>query len=476
LPGSSIAEVYSDAARLHGEARAIGERIRDEALAVLKRELNWGEGRIAIVNTLPWERSDAIQLAGNIAASLNGGQHTADWDGNECALLDGLRVPSYGRSLLAGSTTRVDSGVGECYVARNDNGTVTLHNDYYELRLDSSGEIERLYDKRVEREVLAPGQTGNQLIAYEDRPLNFDAWDIDIFYEEKPYALRDQVEIRIIEEGPIRVTAEVTRQYMSSRVTQRISLWRSSPRIDFATEIDWHEHQTLLKAAFPVAINSAQATYEIQFGHVQRPTHRNTSWDMARFEVCAHRWVDLGEGGYGVSLLNDSKYGHDIHDNVMRLTLLKSGIFPDATADQGRHRFMYSLLPHQGDWREAQVVRRAYELNVPLQAVGEINNAVSGASGANSKETYSFLQTDCEHVIVETVKPAEDGDGLIVRLYEAHNQRGNGTITFARPIVSAQECNLLEEAGNNASYSGNGLEFQVKPFEIKSFRVRLAGV
>ena len=474
LPGSSIAEVYSDAAKLDSEARAIGAHIRDEALEVLRRQLDWGEGRLVVLNTLPWERSDAVQLSGSVATSVNGGQRTTDWQGNECVLVDGMRVPSYGGRVLAGGTGKIDSEVGECSIVRNDNGVVTLQNDYYELALDDNGEIERLYDRRAGREVLAPGQTGNQLIAYEDRPLNFDAWDIDIFYEEKSYPLREHIEIRILEEGPIRVTAEVVRFYVSSRVTQRISLWRSSPRIDFATEIDWHEHQTLLKAAFPVAINSAQATYEIQFGHVQRPTHRNTLWDMARFEVCAHRWVDLGEGGYGVSLLNDSKYGHDIHDNVMRLTLLKSGIVPDANADLGIHHFTYSLLPHQGDWREAQVVRRAYELNVPLLATGSATTVVDGTGDRG--ETYSFLQSDCEHVVVETIKPAEDGDGLIVRLYEAHNQRGKGMITFAQPIVFAQECNLLEEPSKNADYSGHSLQFHVRPFEIKTFRVRLAGV
>jgi alpha-mannosidase len=262
---------------------------------------------------------------------------------------------------------------------------------------------------------------------------------------------------------------------MSSRITQRISLWRTSPRIDIATEIDWHEHQTLLKAAFPLAINSTRATYEIQFGNVERPTHRNTSWDMARFETCAHRWIDVSEGGYGISLLNDSKYGHDVHDNVVRLTLLKSGIFPDAHADEGVHRFTYSLLPHTGDWREAQSVRRAYELNVPVVCVaGEKQAASIPASFTTGRTSSSFLQVDCPHVIVETVKPAEDGDGLIVRLYEAHNQRGRGTLTFLTPLLSAQECNLLEEPIQQVSCQGNRLSFQVRPFEIKTFRVRLA--
>jgi alpha-mannosidase len=281
--------------------------------------------------------------------------------------------------------------------------------------------------------------------------------------------------MRILEEGPMRTTVEIVHTYMSSRITQRISLWRTSPRIDIATEIDWHEHQTLLKAAFPLAINSTRATYEIQFGNVERPTHRNTSWDMARFETCAHRWIDLSEGGYGISLLNDSKYGHDVHDNVVRLTLLKSGIFPDAHADEGLHRFTYSLLPHTGDWREAQSVRRAYELNVPVVCVaGEKQAASIPASFTTGRTSSSFLQVDCPHVIVETVKPAEDGDGLIVRLYEAHNQRGRGTLTFVASILSAQACNLLEEPLHDVSCQGNTLTFQVRPFEIKTFRVRLA--
>lgn len=283
--------------------------------------------------------------------------------------------------------------------------------------------------------------------------------------------------MRVIEDGPVRATVEVERHFLSSRITQRISLWRASPRIDFATEIDWHEHQMLLKTAFPVAVNTARATYEIQFGSVERPTHRNTSWDLARFEVCAHRWADLSEGGYGVSLLNDSKYGHDIHDQVMRLTLLKSGVYPDPQADQGLHRFTYSLLPHLGDWRDAQTLRRAYELNVPVLAIrgqggqGDGEHATTETSAPVSK---SFLRTDCEHVVVETVKPAEDGDGLIVRLYEAHNQRGQGTLYFATNIRAASECNLLEEPLGEATYQENALTFQVRPFEIKTFRVHLS--
>jgi len=484
LPGSSIREVYDDAERIYAEARAIGKRIYDEALAVLLQHIPAGERDLLLLNTLAWERTDPIQVPAQLASSLPHAQRATDWEGNRVFLLDGVHVPPFGVQVLSAAS---NAGTGEaqtlsaCRAAYADEKSIVLHNEYYDLRIDAQGEISRLYDMRAERDVLAPGQAGNQLIAYEDRPLDFDAWDIDLFYEEKPYPVRAVASMQIIEEGPVRATVEIVRPYMSSRITQRISLWRNSPRIDIATEIDWHEHQTLLKAAFPLAINSTRATYEIQFGNVERPTHRNTSWDMARFETCAHRWIDLSEGGYGISLLNDSKYGHDVHDNIVRLTLLKSGVFPDAHADEGLHRFTYSLLPHVGDWREAQSVRRAYELNVPIVcAAGQkkgtsvLNVPTTDIGRSSIRRGTSFIQTECTHVIIETVKPAEDGDGLIVRLYEAHNQRGRGTLTFATSILFAQECNLLEEPVNDVSYQGNALSFQVGPFEIKTFRIRLS--
>jgi alpha-mannosidase len=311
----------------------------------------------------------------------------------------------------------------------------------------------------------------------------------------------------VVERGPIRGGVEIARRFLKSTIRQRILIYAELPRIDIATEIDWHEHQILLKAGFPVAINAARASYEIQFGVVERPTHRNTSWDVARFETCAQRWIDLSEGGYGVALLNDSKYGHDLHDNVMRLTLLKSGINPDPNADQGLHRFTYALLPHAGDWREAEVVRRAAELNTPLLAY----RPQAADDAQQPAEPVSFASCDAAHVQLDTIKTAEDGDGLILRVYETHNQRGPVTLSFARPILDAQPCNLLEEAEeqrtkNNRTengepgarnqepekhqaqitrqavgqavgdliVAGNTLRFAIRPFEIRSFRVRFA--
>ena len=234
--------------------------------------------------------------------------------------------------------------------------------------------------------------------------------------------------MRLVEIGPLRATLEIRRRVLHSQVVQRISLTAFSARLDFETWVDWHERHIFLKAAFPVDVLSPQATYEIQWGNVQRPTHRNTSWDWARFETCAHKWVDLSEGGYGVSLLNDCKYGHDIHDNVLRLSLLRAPTNPDPEADQGEHHFTYSLLPHAGAWDE-NTIAQAYFLNDPLVVAaigdGRMEKPVSGAP-------LSLLAVDVPNLVIETVKAAEDGRGLIVRLYEfaAHARLGRPDLCF----------------------------------------------
>ena len=240
-----------------------------------------------------------------------------------------------------------------------------LENDLLRVEFSPAGDIIRIFDKANQREVLPPGAVANQFQAFEDRPKFWDAWDIDIFYDDKLWLAEPATSIELVEQGPLRWTLEIRRQILNSVTTQRISLTRGSARLDFDTVIDWRERHILLKVAFPVDILAPQATYDIQWGNVQRPTHRNTSWDWARFETCAHKWVDLSEGGYGVSLLNDCKYGHDIRDNIMRLSLLRAPTSPDPEADQGQHYFTYSLLPHAGGW-EAGTAAEAYRLNDPV--------------------------------------------------------------------------------------------------------------
>jgi alpha-mannosidase len=244
---------------------------------------------------------------------------------------------------------------------------------------------------------------------------------------------------------------------------QRISLNRHSARLDFDTRIDWRERHVLLKVAFPVDVLSPMATYEIQWGNVERPTHRNTSWDWARFETVAQKWVDLSEGGYGVSLLNDCKYGHDICDNVMRISLLRSPTLPDPEADRGEHHFVYSLLPHAGRWDETTVAA-AYALNDPLFVA---EGRRGGKPGGDA-----LLAFDRANLVVETVKRAEDGEGLVVRCYESQRRRGPVILTTSFDLAAAWRTNLLEENQNELERLGNQqVMLHVRPYEIITLRL-----
>jgi alpha-mannosidase len=248
---------------------------------------------------------------------------------------------------------------------------------------------------------------------------------------------------------------------------QRISLDYNSARLDFATEIDWGESHVLLKVAFPVEILSPIATYDIQWGNIQRPTHRNTSWDWARFETCAHKWVDLSEGNYGVSLLNDCKYGHDIHENVIRLSLLRSTSMPDPHADRGRQRFVYSLLPHAGTWDET-TIGAAYALNDPI-VVFEPRRREPRSGGV--PPGVSFLASDSANAVIETVKGAEDGRGLIVRLYESQRRRGRVNLESAFPLAGAWRADLLEREGGPVDVDGRTVSLELRPYEIVTLRL-----
>jgi alpha-mannosidase len=294
--------------------------------------------------------------------------------------------------------------------------------------------------------------------------MNFDAWDIDIFYEDRTEKVEGVESIALVEQGPIRVGLAVNRRYRKSKIRQTIYLYRDSKRIDFETWIDWAEQHTLLKAAFPVDVLSPTATFDVQWGNVQRATHSNTSWDWARFETCAYKWADLSEGNYGAAVLNDCKHGYDIHDNVIRLTLLKSATDPDRFADQGEHVMTYSLLPHTGDWR-GEVIPAAYDLNDPL-----IVRRVKGGAAGNAA-LGSLLSVSAPNVVIETVKRAEDGNGLIVRLYEDQRSRGRFTLKAGFALASASQSNLMEEAGAALPVQNNQVQLDITPYQIITLRL-----
>jgi alpha-mannosidase len=265
-----------------------------------------------------------------------------------------------------------------------------------------------------------------------------------------------------VEAGPLRGTLEIKRRVLNSEYVQRVSLSHNSARLDFDTAIDWHERHILLKVAFPADVLTPQATYEIQWGNVQRTTHRNTSWDWARFETCAQKWVDLSEGDYGVSVLNDCKYGHDVRDNVMRISLLRGTTSPDPEADQGEHTFAYSLLPHAGSWG-ADTVANAYGLNDAL--------IVAEGQKGGEQGGESLVAADRPNIVVETVKGAEDGNGVIVRFYESQRQRGPVTLTTSFPLAEVWQTNLLEDNETALEPQGNSVTLSATPYQIVTLRL-----
>lgn len=475
LPGSSVPLVYKDSNAQYAEVHRIGQTVRGNALeSVLKHVPTTGASAV-ILNTLPWERHDLARLVLHddapppILTATDGTtvrSQIVEVYGGGRELLVQAAAPSYGYAVLKAGTQVASTPSKSSLQAAQ----ATLRNDLVAVTFDERGEIASFRDLRNGRELIAPGTTGNQLVAYEDRPMFWEAWDVDAYYEEKPYPVREITGWKVVESGPLRAAIEITRRLGSSTIRQRISLTDNSPRLDFETEVEWQERQTFLRALFPLNLNTTRATCDIQFGAVERPAHRNTSWDWARFEVCAHKWVDMSEGGYGVALLNNGKYGHSLRDNVIGLSLLKGAIAPDPDADRGVHRFTYSLLPHEGDWRQGQVVRRAYELNAPQQITLRTDGGT--AQPALNAERHSFLNTATDHIVVETIKTAYDGDGLIVRLYEAHNQRGQAEITFARSVASAVEVDLMEREIGTVSVAGAQVKFAVRPYEVKTLRVR----
>ncbi len=482
IPGSSIHEVYEDSARQFARVTEIGVQARDRALQAIAARVG-APADVLVLNAQGRARTDLVELplpagssAGTTLLDLTTGtalptQAIYGRDGQPALLALAADVPAYGYRAC-----RWAAGAGQPAGDGQSAGTVrvserAIETPFLRMALDEHGHLTSVYDRRAGREVLAEGEAANVLQAFEDKPLAHDAWDIDIFYQDKMWEVDDLTSARVLEEGPLRGVLELRRHFRHSIVVQRFTVYAHTPRVDVVTEVDWHERHTLLKVAFPVAVHSPRATYEIQFGALERPTHWNTSWDYARFEVVGHRWADVSEGDYGVSLLNDCKYGHDVKGHTLRLTLIKSSTAPDPEADQGQHRFTYALYPHAGDWRTGTVPEAA-ALNDPLLARAHDRAA---ATGPALPPSLGLVSCDAEHVVVDTVKAAEDGDGLIVRVYEAYDQRGPVTLRFPAAPSAVWECNLMEENERSLAVEGQGFAFAIKPFQIRSFRVAFGG-
>ncbi|MHB9071830.1 MAG: alpha-mannosidase [Sedimentisphaerales bacterium] len=469
IPGSSIGQVYVDSLKDYQCIRETVQNCQADALKVISDKI---AGDVIVINPCSFKRSD-ITLLSNKTAQGKGlkradGRDVLTQTVDNGILVAGGELEPFSVTPLMFSDTAHGKRENTLIATQN-----MLENNFVRVRFNKAGDIVEIYDKINNRNVLPKGAVANHFHAFEDRPLKNDlsdlgdAWDIDIYFEDKMWASEPASSVKVVETGPLRAMLEIRRRILHSEYVQRISLTYNSPRIDFDTEINWHEKHILLKAAFPVEILSPVATFEVQWGNVERPTHRNTSWDWARFEVCAQKWIDLSEGNYGVSLLNDCKYGFDAKDNVMRISLLRGTIGPDINADQGQHQFKYSLLPHAGNLSET-TVSAAYMLNDPMIAVISEKPV---RSTRNDKQFNSFVAADCPNIVIETIKQAENGKGIIVRLYESLRKRGTVTLTTNFEIAEAMQTNLIEDEQKELEHSQNQVRLFVKPFEIATLRL-----
>jgi len=466
LPGSSIRQVYEDTAEDYEKIAEKGGELLASAKDGIDAGIKVGTDSVVIYNMTGFERSEYVQIPyrkkidANTALEDEKGMLPVNYEEDGiCAYAE--HIPAYGYKTLAIRHTAKREKISEERMKILENGVET---PFYRIAFNENGEVESLYDLENNRQVDC-GRPMNVFAAYEDKPQRFDAWDVDIYYKEKPYAPFTLKDRKVMRRGE-RIVISQCWTFNHSEISQDMILYEKDRRIDFETTADWREKQVFLKVYFPVDVHAQEASYEIQFGSIQRPVHTNTEWDFARFEVSAHKWADLSETDYGVALLNDCKYGYDIHENVLGLSLIKSAVRPDETADRKVHHFTYSLYPHQGDLAHSDVQYAAVKLNMPLivSETDETENA-----GSFAKE--SFVHTDCEGVLIDTVKQSEDGKAAVIRVYEYRNRKVSSNLIFGRPVKQVMETDLCEENGKEVPISDNRVSFTIGNFEIKTFKV-----
>ena len=460
IPGSSIREVYEDCRIEYSQAEDLADQCQQKALANLatpSEKASQGKEFTAF-NSVSWQRDGLVYLpVKDFKGSVS--DHRGEYLPTQAEagqLLVAVKdLPATGSASLRLSEQKAPT-LPESF----DVSDKIIKTPFYTLEWNDNGQICRLFDHDAKREILPESSLANQLQVFEDKPRMYDAWEMEYSFEQKQEIVQELVHCEVISQGALQVSVLFRWQYRSSTIEQVMTLYKESRRIDFTTKINWLDREKLMKVAFPVDVRSTEATYDIQFGNVKRPTHKNTSWDHARFEVIGHQWADLSEQDYGVTLLNNCKYGYDIHNNVMRLTLLKSSNFPDTHADLGEHEFTYSLLPHTGTWQEANVVQEAWDLNAPLAA----------CEGTSPLAGKSLLRCDNNHVLIEAIKKAEDSEQLVVRLREYAGSRGEFTLESDLDIQQWQVCNLLEKGIEDKEVKPEISGF-IKPYEIKTYLV-----
>ena len=450
LPGTSIARVYKESYESYDKMLADVSQLTAKA-----RQTIYGKAapksNLLVSNDLSWARTQWLKVANK-------------WQE--------VTAPSIGAAT-------VDDRQGVCDFSQVKGSKKSLENDLVKISFAADGSIRTIYDKQHKCQVIESGAPANRLAVYVDeinretpmrREENYNlcwgyenAWDFPVHYREYPVEYFTLKSSKFVKDGP---QAILRQQYVydKSILTQDIIVTQGSKRVDFITKVDWQQRFKMLRTSFPVTVKADQARCEIQFGNVKRNTHKNTNWDYSKFESPAHRWVDLSRQDYGVALLNDCKYGYQVFDNILDINLLRSTGFPDPKADIGKHRFTYSLLPHIGDYIEGKVVKAGYELNMPLELI---------KAGCNDKANASLVTVDSEHVIVDTVKKAEDSKDIIVRLYECHGTRAKTRVSFGFDVGSAMLVDLMERDMANLNVKNNSVTAELNPFEIYTIKLKV---
>lgn len=477
--GSGVGVIYKDSQRDFEQIRQSTAEISAQALATIGRHADTGSSDgvpVLIFNPLAWERSALVNVDVQIPAATesasvvgpDGAQLPAETLSvekatNTCHLLvQANHLPSLGYRVLY-----VVPGKAHFENSLKASG-LTMENAFLRVTVDkTTGCITSLFDKKSNYESLAPGACGNDLEFFKDTPKEYDAWNIDPGTLDVPPAHIAKAEsVELTTSGPLRAIIRVRRKWQDSAFDQQVVLNGDDDQVSIINDIDWHETHVLLKAAFPLAASSAKATYEIPFGSIERATTRNNSWDKAQFEVSALRWADLGDNGHGLSLINESKYGYDATDHLLRLTLLRSPTGPDPDADRGHHHFAFALYPHAGNWKGALTVRHGYEFNYAPSVV-----VLQKHSGDFPSE-HSFFSVQPENVVLTALKKAEDGDGLIAHFYEWAGKASTINLTVPKGAVGVTETNLIETPqASSAVLNGETVSVPIRPYEILAMRI-----
>ena len=458
LPGSSIHEVFEDCRRDYAVMNKIGEDIYNGALKALSGAVTADKNSITVWNLTNARSYEPVEVEG-----VPEGMYVATADGLSlpCAYVDGkfIFLPD---ELEPMSCKTFVLKEGECIYSPVEAETNLLENAILRVELDENGIITSIYDKLNDREAL--DGRGNILTISLDKCVHETAWNLELNYQKKMWELNAD-SIEVVECNAVRGVIRVTYKFNKSVITQDVILYQNGESVVFDTTVDWHESDKVLKAGFDVSVIDTDATYDIAHGATKRPTHWNTLYDLTRFEVAAHKWADLSEGGYGCSIINDCKYGYDIHNSHMRITLMRAPTCPDRTGDHGINTFKYAFHPHAEDWRY-DTVQQAITFNVPPVAVYNAEATEGVIDGEKC-----FISALEDNAAIDCVKKAQDGIGYIIRVVEEEQRRGLRTIELGFDIEKVFECNMIEEDKAEIPCEGNSFEFMLKPFEVKTFRV-----